>query len=299
MQRVSLKFVHLDVFASSPYHGNSVAVVHDTCGLSREQMLVVTRELRHFETIFVRARRGDGTPPGETEVRVFDLFEELAFAGHPTLGAAVALARDSTAETTTLTLRYRDKAVPVTVEPRRSGWHAVLDAGRPAPFVPLPATERAQVAAAFGLTPDDLCTDLPMEIGSTGLRYLVVPVAARLAEAAVHTDLTPMLERLGADFAYLVDVEAVEGRHWNNDGVVEDVATGSAAGVAGAYLVRHGRAAPGRPIELSQGRFVGRPSRIRVTVDGSPDRPERVRVGGEVQVIATGHIVQLPDRAEA
>ena len=91
--------------------------------------------------------------------------------------------------------------------------------------------ERSEMAKAFNL---DTLSDLPLEVISTGLAYLVVPVRGGLADVHITVpDLEQKLQRYGADFAYLFDVEAFEGRHWNNDGIVEDVATGSAAGVVG------------------------------------------------------------------
>ena len=299
MGSVAIEFVHVDVFASAPYRGNSVAVVYDAVGLDAAQMLAATRELRHFEAIFVRGERGcSGTGRRDATVRVFDLFGELPFAGHPTLGAAGALQHDAQViGTRTWTLRYPGKAVQVIVQPLAGGWHAELNAGQPAPFVSVPTAELPRIATAFGLSVGDLCPDLPVEVGSTGLRYLVVPVVSGLDRASVVADLTPLVASFGADFAYLVDVDAFEGRHWNNDGVMEDVATGSAAGVVGAYLVRHGRAAPDRTIELRQGRFVDRPSTISITVEGPADQPQRVRVGGVVHLVASGTIHALPELA--
>ena len=58
-----------------------------------------------------------------------------------------------------------------------------------------------------------------------------------------------------------------EGRTWDNAGAVEDVATGSAAGPAAAYLAAHGLAAEDESIVINQGRFLGRPSQIAVTPD--------------------------------
>jgi trans-2,3-dihydro-3-hydroxyanthranilate isomerase len=71
-------------------------------------------------------------------------------------------------------------------------------------------------------------------------------------------------------------------------GVPEDPATGSAAGPLGVHLVRHGRVSPGQPIELRQGLEIGRPSLLRVRVEGSVERPERVLVGGSAVIVAHG-----------
>jgi PhzF family phenazine biosynthesis protein len=84
-------------------------------------------------------------------------------------------------------------------------------------------------------------------------------------------------------------VPAHEGRTWDNDGRVEDVATGSAAGPVGAYLVRHGLESPtGAEITLHQGRFVGRPSQIRIQVEATGDEITAVRVTGDVRMVARG-----------
>lgn len=79
-----------------------------------------------------------------------------------------------------------------------------------------------------------------------------------------------------------------EGRTWDNDGRVEDIATGSAAGPVGAYLVRHGLEAPSTEIALHQGRFLGRPSQMRVWVDAANGDIAAVRVTGDVRMVACG-----------
>jgi PhzF family phenazine biosynthesis protein len=82
-----LSYHHVDVFASRPYTGNSLAVFSQAGGLTTEQMDRITKELRHFESIFLE-------PAEESRAfraRVFDLIEELEFAGHPVIGAACVL----------------------------------------------------------------------------------------------------------------------------------------------------------------------------------------------------------------
>ncbi|MEU7901232.1 PhzF family phenazine biosynthesis protein [Nonomuraea sp. NPDC049152] len=288
---------HVDVFADRPYTGNSLAVFVDPPQLDAERMLRVTQELRHFETIFVR--RQDA--PGVVRARVFDLLEELDFAGHPVLGAAAVLHERAGAkpgEERAWTFELKAGTVRVTTYGERPGQvSALLDQGRPV-FVPEKAPlERAAVAEAFGLAEDDLDAGLPLEIVSTGLRYLIVAVrdGDALARARIrHPDLGGVLERLGAQFAYVLDAGAVEGRHWNNDGVLEDVATGSAAGCVAAYLLRHGRARDGQELSLAQGRFTGRPSRIAITAHGTADDVRRVTVGGGVASVGTGSLRVLP-----
>jgi predicted PhzF superfamily epimerase YddE/YHI9 len=116
-----------------------------------------------------------------------------------------------------------------------------------------------------------------------------------LARAAINAaDFADRLAAVGAQFAYLLDPDGLEGRHWTNDGRTEDVATGSAAGTVGAYLARAGRAVLNQPFTLHQGRFTGRPSQIQVEPRGSAGEIARILVGGQVALVAKGRLRSLP-----
>jgi PhzF family phenazine biosynthesis protein len=289
-----MQFQLVDVFTSTPYRGNSLTVFPDAGGLSTGQMALITGELRQFESIFLNS----AGPQHHWQARIFDLFEELDFAGHPVIGAASVLhhlhAGDEVRGFWTLELA----SGALTIETERRGpnaFHAVLP-DMQAHFLGEPAdVSRAQVASWFSLITGDLDTRLPLEVVSTGLRYLMVPLRnGALARAGIsHRELDAALADIGAEYAYLLDVDAKEGRHWNNDGVVEDAATGSAAGCVAAYLHRHGQLGDDQDVELRQGRFIGRPSRITISAR-SADGGVRVKVGGEVVLVGSGRLDVLP-----
>lgn len=279
----TFNFIHCDVFATKPYSGNSLAVLTDSEGLSGEQMLTITQELRHFESIFL------SETDGQISARVFDLFEELPFAGHPIIGAACSLHLQSGQEgKQDWSIKLQgERSVHVATELRDGRYVGTLDQGRPQMLGIVDA--RSEIAAAFNLS---ALSNLPLEVISTGLRYLVVPVNGGLGEARITvSDLENRLESFGAEFAYLFDINSFEGRHWNNDGIMEDVATGSAAGVVGAYALKHGLAQSGKSFSLKQGHFMGRPSEIIVTPYGTPDDIQRVTVAGEVAFVGTGEVI--------
>ncbi|MCQ4211362.1 PhzF family phenazine biosynthesis protein [Streptomyces longispororuber] len=115
------------------------------------------------------------------------------------------------------------------------------------------------------------------------------------AARIVRDDFAELVGRYGAQFADVLDVETVEGRHWNNDGVLEDVATGSAAGCVGAYLARYDVVPVEEEFVLRQGRFTGRPSRFTVLPQGRPEAPHNIRVGGDVSMVARGTLDTLPE----
>jgi trans-2,3-dihydro-3-hydroxyanthranilate isomerase len=288
------RYHHVDVFAQRPYRGNSLTVFPEARGLTGAQMDRITKELRHFESIFLESTPSDHT----YRARVFDLVEELDFAGHPVIGAACVLhALAGTAGTERWTIQLKARTVSIETERRGAAlYDAALDQG-PAEFLgtPDPGTWD-DLAAWFSLSAADLDSTLPPEVVSTGLRYLVLPVRGRgLAAARIAlADLDIRLAKLGAQYAYLVDAESLEGRHWSNDGLVEDVATGSGAGCVAAYLRRHGRIPDGEIAILRQGRFVGRPSEITLRAHGGGSKINVV-VGGMVSLVGQGQLDALPE----
>jgi PhzF family phenazine biosynthesis protein len=286
----SLDYLHVDVFTTAPYGGNSLPVFYDAPDLSAAQMLTITQELRQFEAIFLQPT---GTP-GLVSARVFDLFEELSFAGHPLIGAAAALEHlHGASGPGAWTLDLSGRHVSINVEGAEGQYAALLDAGSP-DFLGL-AEDRTDVARAFSLAEGDLDPALPLEVASTGLRYLVVPLqAGRIDKARIAYDLTGLLNGLSAQFAVLLDPHAKEIRHWNNDGVIEDVATGSAASVVAAYCIKHRLAPANETFTLAQGRFAGRPSALDVRVDRTEAGDLSVKIGGGVAVVGRGTLNRAP-----
>ncbi len=288
---MTLTYHHVEVFSPVPFGGNSLPVFPDAGGdLTAAQMLTITQELRHFEAIFLQPT----SRPWTVDARIFDLFEELPFAGHPIIGAAAVLHRCADTDgAQTWRFQLLSKTVEVTTERHGGHYTGWLDQGRPE-FLGT-VDDRATFAGAFSLRQADLDTDLPMEVVSTGLRYLIVPVrSGALAKARIAHDITDVLHAVDAQFAVLFDEAGVEIRHWNNDGVVEDVATGSAAGTIGAYRLRHELVGGGEQFTLNQGQYTGRPSRLRVRPEGRGNAVHAVHVGGDVSFVGHGVIEAVP-----
>ena len=202
-----------DVFAERPLTGNSLSVVLHDESLEPQLMQAITRELRQFETVFVRPT----SEPQRFETHVFDQIRELDFAGHPLLGAAAVLhdaLRDTDRESWLLRINGRD--VPVRSHRLGPGAFRVsMDQGRPTFGATADTAQTERALAAFSLTTANLAPDLAPAVVSTGLRYLVVPISSGLAEAQIaHPQLEHLLAELDAEFAYLLDVPTREGRHW-------------------------------------------------------------------------------------
>jgi trans-2,3-dihydro-3-hydroxyanthranilate isomerase len=283
-----LEFRHVDVFTEVPFTGNGLIVLFGSPGEVRAEALIsVTAEMRQFELIIAEFQ----PKAGRVAARIFTAEEELPFAGHPVIGAAAALHERYTAaepaRSWVFVIAGRD--ITVRSRPARGYYEAEMNQGSPALDSPLTGQAAARFAGALGLSPDDLHR-LPMQVVSTGLPYLIVPLASGLDRAHITVaDFEERLASVGAKFVYVFDPAKREGRSWDNAGAVEDVATGSAAGPAAAWLAAHGLAAPGETIVINQGRFLGRPSMIAVT----PDSQGGLWVGGPVAPVARG-VVDLP-----
>lgn len=284
----SLEFRHVDVFTEVPFTGNGLIVAFgSTQRIGAKALISVTAEMRQFELILADFQPEAGRVPA----RIFTAEEELPFAGHPVIGAAAALHErhyaGEPARSWVFVLAGREIAVR---SRRRAGYYeAEMNQGPPTLGPPLTAHEAAGFAGALGFSPDDL-HDLPMQVVSTGLPYLIAAVSGGLDRARITAgDLEERLASVGAKFVYVFDPDHREGRTWDNAGAVEDVATGSAAGPAAAYLAAHGLAAAEETVVISQGRFLGRPSVMAVRPESRGD----LWVGGPVAPVARG-VVDLP-----
>lgn len=254
---------HVDVFATGPLSGNGLTVFLDTDGWSASAMLRLTQEMKQFESIFL-----SGIGPAGAAARVFTVEEELPFAGHPVLGAAAVLHRVLAADAPSheWTLRLAHGPLHVRTEARDGHWLAEMNQGQATIGPAVPGAALSAILTRLSLAKGDLVPGLPARVISTGLPYLVVPVRPEaLAVTAIRADdLEARLDALGAKFVFVLDVAHRELRTWDNFGRVEDVATGSAAGPAAAYLIGEGLADAAAPITLNQGRFAGRPSQLEV-----------------------------------
>jgi len=278
----------VDVFSAVPLGGNSLTVFRCDGPVPDALLHGIAREMRQFESIFLWSTADART----FAARIFTMEEELSFAGHPVLGAAAALHLESFAalEQVELTLALGTRQVSVASRRRDHGFSVEMDQGVVEIGRAVPPREREEILDALGLSVDDLMAELPMEVVSTGLPYLIVPVRRNLGSAAiVSRRFGDLLARHGAQFVYVLDVPSLEGRTWDNDGRVEDIATGSAAGPAAAYLVRHGYARAELPLILHQGRFLGRPSQLIATVSEG-EGGLRVRLRGDVTPVGTGSL---------
>lgn len=273
----------VDVFAQSKFSGNSLTIFYDlnAAEMTAARMLQLTQEMRQFESIFLFE-----TSSG-LRARIFTIEEELDFAGHPLLGLAAHLHEEK--GTTTphdWTIQLNHKSVSLRTQQVADHYQVTMDQGKPTFLRTVSNTEAQAVLDAFQIPPEHLSA-YPLEVVSTGLDYLLIPLQQGLEQVNANSiNIEPILRQLGAKFAYLFDVNTLEGRTWDNEGKVEDIATGSAAGPVGAYSVKHQLAPANQAFSLKQGRFLGRPSELGLYVETQGSEIERCLVSGAVFKVA-------------
>jgi trans-2,3-dihydro-3-hydroxyanthranilate isomerase len=282
---VRRRLTWLDVFTSIPLTGNQLAVVHDADGLDDATMLAFARETRLSETTFVQRSTH---PEADYRNRIFSSPGEMPFAGHPSLGTAVAVARARGDDRARYVQQTPAGVQPIEVELDGDRARATM-LQEPPSFGAEPPP--AEVMAAAGLAAADAHPQLPPQVVSTGAPHLLAPVGNAAALQRVAPDRAAMqalLEPLGAAVLYLVAVDPqagtahARGFFVDQTAITEDPATGSAAGPLLAYLrERTGTTA----LTVHQGTEIGRPSRI--DCGWWDDRP---RVSGDVVVVADGHV---------
>jgi len=291
---VKRRLYTLDVFTGRQFAGNPLAVVIDGDGISADRMQAIAREMNLAETVFVQRPSHNGAL---ARLRIFTTTQELPLAGHPVIGTWYLLARLGVVPHNDGTVRVTQEVgaglLPVDVEFSNGRPSRVTMVQKPARFFPARVPSKA-LMAALGLRVADLHTKLPLEYVSTGIFNLMVPLRNRAALKRIRLDVHA-LAHLMADRGTLAYCFAAGKRGevfargmvpWS---LYEDPATGSAAGSLGAYLVRHGKLAPGENLEIAQGVEMGRPSEICVQVEraGSKLVP---RVSGTAVPVMEGHL---------
>ncbi len=269
-------FSILDVFTDRPLAGNQLAVFPDARGIPEALLQPLALEIGYSETVFVYP----GSAVADIRVRIFTPRNEVPFAGHPTLGTAVLMAGRLGLDA--ITLETGSGPVPVTIE------HSDFPARRGTMRQPIPTISIVEQADSLLRALGVEHSALPVTLYDNGIPHVYVmlerleEVAALQPDSAALTAITPGLGPATVG----INVFSGSGDTWKTrmfapaDGILEDPATGSAAGPLAVHLARHGLVPWGTEVRISQGAELGRPSELLARALGEGDRIERVDVSG-------------------
>ena len=292
------EFVQLDVFTKTPLTGNPLAIFTDARGLSDDEMQALAREMNLSETTFILPRDPATEAQEGKKVRIFTVAEELPFAGHPTLGTALHLYASGfspvSEQSIQITLDLKAGKIPVrfTANSENAGRDRVdgqlfgeMRQRDPEFGVTL---SREEVARVIGIAVDEIPTEWPIQIVSTGLPFAIVGIRNQETLANLKFDSAQAAEFLKnseAKFFYffcpqLREKNRLEARARMFFYGGEDPATGSAAGCAASWMVQHGIANSDEQVLIRQGVEIRRPSEMYVRATRDGQNVTNVRVGG-------------------
>ena len=269
----------VDVFTDKAFGGNPLAVFREPGKLDAKSMQAIAKELHLSETTFV-------LPPtsgaADHRLRIFTPEVEMPFAGHPTIGTAFVLADG---KDVTIRLEEGVGVIRVTL------LEGFVQMEQPLPAFSGTTITRKTAADALGLAVEEVRSDVPIQIGSSGVQFLFVPLSNLKAVRRAHRPAG-----LGANvYVFAMSGERsgshVHGRMFDEGlGIGEDPATGGAQGPLGAYIVAHElvQAAPTTRIRVEQGFEIGRPSILDIEVDKAGAAITAVRVGGRCIAMGGG-----------
>ncbi len=290
---MELPYHIVDVFTTTPFEGNALAVVTDGSRLDTQTMQRIAREFNLSETVFIVP---GASRDGGTRVRIFTPFSEMEFAGHPTIGSAYIMRRLGIVPSQARHFTLDENVGPVKVRVGE-GDDPLLWLTTP-PIRTVLTAERGAGAAAVSLQPSDLLANVPCELLSAGNPTLFVAVKDPQTVDRAAVDAAPfaaLVQQCGVPTLVFVFAPVASGAYSRmfapHLGVPEDPATGSATGPLAAFMMKHelARGDDGTTFMSEQGTKMGRRSLLHVMVHGK-NGSDGIEVGGNARHIATGNI---------
>ena len=280
-----LKYFIVDAFTSEPFGGNPAGVVLLDWDFPNERlMLQIAAELRYSETAFVRQLAVD-----EFHLRYFTPCSEVDLCGHATIATFGLLWRRGMVSDQSPIVNHTlagDLMVRIDCQ-------VMMQMATPTVVDKRVDPERLHRIMADGSTPQ--WPDLPVEVVSTGLPDIIMPVKDLESLNALQPDMAALsalsqeLDVVGVHaFALTDDGYTAHVRNFGPlYGVPEESATGTANAALTHYLQRRGRVTAGDECRFMQGEAMQRPSVVATTLhaDGS------IWVGGDSVIVAEGSLL--------
>ncbi len=294
----------VDVFSSTPFGGNQLAVLPEAAGISTDGMQKIAREFNFGETTFVLPKND---PANTCRVRIFTPRTELDFAGAPSVGTACAFVMKQhvrLSDPMRLILEENVGPVIVDVSPRNGGFHGALTLSGKIE-APTGAPSPTDLAAVLSIEPAEVSQVFFAGVG-VPLCFAQLKSNEAVDRAAINRSAwAATLSRAWSPHIFffagnLQDGAKLYARMWAPAlGVEEDAATGSAcAALVGAMASKPDFGGTDYRLSIQQGVSMGRRSEIEAEACKSGGVVTSVSVGGATAYIASGEIEVPPSALE-
>jgi trans-2,3-dihydro-3-hydroxyanthranilate isomerase len=290
-----VSFEILDVFTNKPFRGNQLAVFPAPRKLTKNRMQSIAKEINFSETTFILPAKDK---EADAQVRIFTPSDEIPFAGHPSIGTAFVIASGKAGRKkgpSQVVLQLGVGLVPVDITYAGTKIKS-LTMHQPVPRFGSALQNRGQAARALGIRIVDV---LGGGVVSNGMDFLIVEAISSEAVAGATLNLDEIVRIIKRHnvnglslFARLNETgTSIHTRFFAPTlGVIEDPATGSAAGALGGYLARILKFPRRLKLKIQQGAEIGRPSSIGVDINCDRGMIQGVAVSGSVVRVGEGTI---------
>lgn len=277
-----IPFKQVDVFTSSAFNGNPLAVIMQADGLSDSQMADIARWTNLSETTFVLPATDAAA---DYRLRIFTPDYELPFAGHPTLGSAHALLEAGIACKNAGQIVQQCGVGLVTINIADDGSLAFA-----APAATLTPYSDALLTSA--LNSDAFDQQQPVMVADMGIRWLLVPMLSAEAVLAIKpnpADLERLQQHANVNgvmpFGPLAEGDEqyeVRGLLIEQGSLTEDPVTGSANACLARYFQQQGK---NDDYRVRQGTAMQRNGRVQVSY-----KNDDIWIGGQTVTVIDGTI---------
>jgi PhzF family phenazine biosynthesis protein len=230
----------VNAFAKYPRGGNPAGVVLNADELSEVEMQAIAKEVRFSETAFLT-----GSDVADYKIRFFTPKAEVDLCGHASLASGHALISERMADFGNVSLETKTGVLKLILE---SDGRIYLEQPK-AVYGKMLHEKSSEIMNSLGLTEEDLNPELPIQIVSTGLRDILIPLKNREALAKINPNfesITQISEEHNVIGYHVFTLDAEEGvtAHCRNFAplydINEEAATGTSSGALASYLSRYG-----------------------------------------------------------
>lgn len=282
----------INAFAKTSQGGNPAGIVFDADFLSDEEMKNIAAAVGFSETAFV-----SHSAIADFKLRFFTPSEEVDLCGHATIGTFFTMFTLGRIKPGSYTQETKAGLLEITIE---GDGFVMMEQSAP---VFSEIAPKDDIAQSLGIDPTQICADLPIQVVSTGLRDVIVPVQNKVILNSLHPDMQK-IEQISRRFdtigyhVFCLEPSADNTVFCRNFaplyGIPEEAATGTSNGALACYLYQYGKLSKAQEVNMifNQGDAMERPSEIRVSLSIRENEISAVRVGGRAMDLSLIEIEQ-------